>query len=135
MSAQKGRGSIEMDRKNRDSYLCRKCVALDAMLGAVRIIRAVVKKDLLYLVAVGQRSGGNVDGKRMLGPRFWTEDERLARVVQDSRDLYNTQYIHHHSINGLCHQTNKRGGGNNNKCPFSFLFDFFFLLLLTRLHK
>lgn len=89
-------------------YLRRKCAALDAMLGAVRIIRAVVEKNLLDLVAVGQGSGGNVDGQRMLGPGFWTEDERLARVVQDSRDLYT---IHSSSLfHKRIMSSNEQGG-------------------------
>lgn len=100
---------------NNHFYLGRKCAALDAMLGTVRIIRAIVQKDFLDLVAVGQRSARNVDGQRMLGSGFWTENERLARVMQDSRDLIRTSS----SINELHHQNKKK----ILKYPlFSFLF-------------
>ena len=68
-------------------YLGRKGVALDAVLRSVRIVGAVVQKDFLDLVAVGQRAGRNVDGQRMFRAGVGTKDERLSRVMQHSRDL------------------------------------------------
>lgn len=72
---------------NNIVYLCRESVSLDAVLGSVSVLGAVVQEDLLDLVAVSERAARYVDGQRVLRPGVRPEHQRLASIMQHPRYL------------------------------------------------
>lgn len=74
-------------------------VVVDAVLGAVVVVLAVVYVNLLELIVVSQGSAGYVDSD--LGLLIGAEDQKLAGIVQVSGDLKNNMPSYYTVLNIL----------------------------------